>query len=328
MRYFAIIGCSMAIMVVAWSATVSAQTRIGRMADDAWNLRRSVRSQLFEEIDQLPEAQVGEDPEAPVERFKRGFFQRAAVAGGWLVSGDDADDLNITSWDASVSFALPLGSLDNLLVVTPQIRTDLLDGPTLVDVPGQLYETGVNFLWRKDLNDRWSVLAIVAPMVRSDFENTDNALRVFGLGVASWEWIPDELKLQFGVVYLDRHDIPLLPALGLQWTPTPVWQLDLTFPRPRLAYRLGKDGANHETWAYLGGALGGNTWSVRRADGSDDQLSLRDYRLVVGVERIVAGGGGLFVESGFVFGRRLEYDSMPDELDLDEGLVLRGGLSY
>jgi hypothetical protein len=29
--------------------------------------------------------------------------------------------------------------------------------------------------------------------------------------------VPDKLSLSFGAVYLDRADLPLLPAVGLTW---------------------------------------------------------------------------------------------------------------
>ena len=102
------------------------------------------------------------------------------------------------------------------------------------------------------------------------------------------------------MVYLDRNDLPILPGVGLIWTPTPDWRLDLIFPRPKLARRLVFLPRQREDWVYLGGSLGGRTWSVERQPGVPDQLTLRDYRLYLGWERIVEGGGGLFVV-GFEF---------------------------
>jgi hypothetical protein len=323
----------------------SAQSPIAEQADRMWQMRQQTRQQIFDSIsgptfestEQVEGAEFWESTqptllqderlfdEAPVERFKRGFFQRAGLNGGWL--GSDTE-LEISSWEASVSVAVPLGSFENLLIITPQFRVDYLAGPEIPDAPSQLYETGATLFWRKVFSERWSGSAIVAPMVRSDFETDADGLRIFGLGLLSWYWIPDELKLSFGAVYLDRNDISLLPALGLEWTPTPWWKLELMFPRPRLAYRLAKEGASSEWWGYLGGALGGNTWAVQRSDGSSDELSLRDYRLVLGIERLVAGGGGWFAETGWVFGRQLEYESVPGEWEFADTWMIRAGMAY
>ena len=78
----------------------------------------------------------------------------------------------------------------------------------------------------------------------------------------------------------------------------------------------------------MGGNLGGNTTDGRRADGPADQLSLRDYRLAWGVERITAGGGGWFAEAGYVFGRQLEYEVTPLEVSFSDALLLRAGFAF
>jgi len=57
-------------------------------------------------------------------------------------------------------------------------------------------------------------------------------------------------------------------------------------------------------------------------------LSLRDIRLKVGLERIIDGGGGCFVEFGYAFRRRIEYERSGTELSLDDGIVLQAGWSY
>ena len=72
-----------ASFVLAWllPAIARAQASIAETADQAWEARQQLRHQLFE---QIPESPVSEDDsiayEMPVERFKRGFFQRAAFA--------------------------------------------------------------------------------------------------------------------------------------------------------------------------------------------------------------------------------------------------------
>jgi hypothetical protein len=144
----------------------------------------------------------------------------------------------------------------------------------------------------------------------------------------SWIAVPERLSLLLGVVSLDRNDSPILPGVGLIWTPTPDWRLDLIFPRPKLARRLTFLPRQREDCVYLGGALGGRTWSVERQPGVPDQLTLRDYRLYLGWERIVDGGSGLFVEAGYVFGRELEYEVLPLTQSFDDALMIRGGVTY
>ncbi len=271
--------------------------------------------------------EIDEPPERTLQRFRKSFFQGFRLSGGWIGSGAE-NDLNISHLSTSTSFAVPLGSFDHLLILTPNFRVDFLDGPTQVDAPPQLYQAGVKLFWRKKLHDRWGVSVLLNPAVRSDFDTTEDTVRIFALALASWQWVPDKLKLSFGVVYLDRDDIPILPAIGLLWTPTPDWRFDLLFPRPKASYRLFQNSYHSETWCYVGGGLGGNTWAVRRASGASDELTLRDFRVALGLERLVDGGSSSFIEAGFVFGRTLEYQSSNQQFDFNDAFLIRGGFTY
>jgi hypothetical protein len=289
--------------------------------------------QLFEPpaMEALPptfsESMADWDPEAPVPRFRKSWFQGLQINSGWLDDGGN-DGLGISHVEAQLRSGLPLGSLDNILAISPSIRIDSLHGPAMIDVPETLYETGVNFFWMRQLSPRWAARVMVAPMVRSDFTTSEGAFRIFGLGLLAWQWIPDELELSFGVVSLGRDDIPVLPAIGLVWTPTPQWRFDVVFPRPRIAYRLAKAGARSETWLYLSSALGGNTWAVSRTSGAVDELSLRDFRVLLGLEQIRSGGKGYFVEAGWVFARELEYERENVSLEFDDCATVRAGVTF
>ncbi|MDG1898064.1 MAG: DUF6268 family outer membrane beta-barrel protein [Fuerstiella sp.] len=223
---------------------------------------------------------------------------------------------------------MPLGSFDNIVGVTPSFRVDFVHAAPSIDIPNELFETGINFFYRKPINDRLSVMAIVRPSVRSDFTTSDQAFRVFGLGLLNWDCKPDVLSLSFGAVYLDRADLTLLPAVGLTWTPKPTTKLDLRFPESKIAYRLTKHSSQSETWSYLTTGIGGNTWSVTRASGQTDELSLRDIRLMFGIDHATDGGGGWFAEFGFAFNRRIEYESTKKEVSLSGGVLLQGGWRY
>jgi hypothetical protein len=262
-----------------------------------------------------------------VRRYRQGFFQRFQFSGGWIDRAGD-DGLGISNLDTSLTVAIPLGSFENLLLVTPGFEVDYLNGPAQIDVPAQLYDVGVDFMWRKQFNDRWGSMVAVRPGLASDFQTSQDAVRITGRALATWQWVPERLSLLFGVVYLDRNDLPILPGVGLIWTPNPDWRLDLIFPRPKLARRLVFVPGQREDWVYLGGSLGGRTWAVERSAGVSDQLTLRDYRLYLGWERIVEGGGGLFVEAGYVFGRELEYEVMPATQSFDDAFMIRGGVTY
>ena len=262
-----------------------------------------------------------------VRRYRQGFFQRLRVSGGWIDSAAD-EDLEIGDLETSLTVAVPLGSFENLLIVTSGFEVEVLNDSTSVDVSSTLYDVGIDFMWRKQFNDRWGIMLAARPAVSSDFKTSADGFRLTGRALATWQWFPERLALLFGVVYLDRNDLPILPGAGLIWTPNPDWRLDVIFPRPKLARRLAFIPREREDWLYLSGSLGGRTWAVERLPGISDQLTLRDYRMSLGWERIRDGGGGIFAEVGYVFGRELEYENSPEAESFSDAATIRAGFTF
>jgi hypothetical protein len=267
------------------------------------------------------------DCEAPLVRHRNGFVQGAQV--NYSSIGDDpATGIVVRTVDTSAGFAIPLGSMENLISITPYFRADLLEAAAIFDVPDSLYDTGVKMLWRRPISERLGSMILVTPSVRSDFQTSENAFRLFGLGLLTWQWVPKTLSISGGAVYTGREDYPVLPAMGLMWTPSPRWKYDIQFPSPRISYRLAKDGCQHETWGYVSGVFGGNTWAVKRAGGVSDELTLSDLRLVFGLEHLQPQNRSVFVEAGYVFNRSIEYTNIAFQQDLDAAMMLRMGVSF
>ncbi len=282
-------------------------------------------------ISLLPGQQLIDCDQPPEEieliRFKKQALQSISVTGGGVFEFDHGE-LNSSFLELGIGTGIPMGSFDNILGVTPRFRTDWIDASPNIDIPRQLYEFELQFFYRRPIRDRLSLLAIFSPSIRSDLSTSEKAFRVFALGLLNWEWIPDRLTLSAGAVVLGRTDLPVLPALGVVWTPNRRTKLDLRFPLTSLSYRICKYGGESETWAYLSGGLGGNTWAVTRATDQTDELSLRDYRLSVGLERLVNGGGGCFAELGVALCRRLEYERDKTEIRFDDAALIRAGWRY
>lgn len=285
-----------------------------------------------------------------VRRFKKQAVQTVEIADGWL-GATKGNDLSSSFFEASIGIGIPLGLITGewsrseepstesgrtaaggdapeILGITPVFRVDFIDAAAGIDIPAQLYETGVSFFYRKPINDRFSTMAIVRPSVRSDFTTSDNAFRIFGLGLLIWDCVPEQVSLSFGAVYLDRADLPLLPAVGLTWTPQTTTRLELQFPQSRCAWRLAKDGCASETWLSLSGGIGGNSWAMTSAYGQSDVVSLGDIRLLLGLEHIVDGGGGWFADVGYAFNRHVEYQSTDGTTNLSDGIILQAGWRY
>ena len=267
------------------------------------------------------------EDEMELTRFKRQALQSVSVWGGYL--GDlGGNELSSSFLDLSIGSGIPLGSFENILAVKPRFRADWIDARPEIDIPNQLYQFELQFFYRRPIHDRLSLMAIVSPSIRSDLTTSTRAFRMFALGLLNWECLDRRLTLSGGAVYLGRNDIPVLPAVGIVWTPNRVTKLDLRFPFSKLSRRLAKDERRSELWTYLSGGLGGNTWAVTRRSGLADELSLRDFRLACGIEKIIDGGGGWFAEVGYAMGRKLQYENDDSEIELNDAFLVQGGWRY
>lgn len=265
--------------------------------------------------------------EEPLLKFKKQALQRVAVSGGTLLA-TKSQDLNSSFAEASLTVGVPLGSLENILAISPGIRVDWLDAPSSFAVPEQVYDVGLEFFHQRRLNDRWRFLGIVRPSIRSDFETNTTPVRIFGLGLFLWETIPNRLTFSVGSVYLGRPDLPPLPAAGLIWTPNNRRRLELQFPRSRWLARVARNGSHSETWINTTIGIGGNTWMVQNAIGQPEEMSLRDIRWTIGIQKSLAGGGGWFAETGLAMDRRLEFLTTENARSLSSAVVFSAGWAY
>jgi hypothetical protein len=266
-------------------------------------------------------------PASRLKSHKDGFFQKLSFSGTWL-NGDRDDDLGLTELKLFAIFALPLLTHEHPLLVSPNFETRLLHGPLTPDLPGQVYSAYLQLIWVPKLSLRWTGILGFEPGLYSDFQDgDDDALRILGRGLLKYEWVTDRVQLLFGVLYLDRDDVNLLPAGGIIWTPSEDLHLEILFPRPKLARRISWNG-HAEQWVYLAGEFGGDTWAIQREAGFADRLTLRDLRVSLGLERKRDGGAGAMCEVGYVFGRTLQYQSATPTLDLPDTIMLRAGVTY
>lgn len=258
---------------------------------------------------------------------KDGMLQQVSFLTTYLPRFND-DGLGMVDFENSVMIAFPFPTRNMPLVLTPGFDFHLLDGPAPVDLPPQLYDLYLQVRWLTKISERWSLTLAATPGYYTDFEGDHtNALRVSGQLMAIWEWRPQS-KFIFGVVYLDREDIPVLPAGGLIWTPNEDNRLELIFPRPRFLHRF-RATAVYEDWWYVGAEFGGGEWAIQRAAGFDDIVDLTDYRVTAGVERkSVDYLVGMRAELGYVFGREIEYQSGTPGFEPADTMLVRAGFFY
>ena len=83
-----------------------------------------------------------------------------------------------------------------------------------------------------------------------------------------------------------------------------------------------------ERWGYLAAEFGGGTWAIERTGGVNDVVTIRDYRLLVGMEYRQPLDRSWFWETGLVIGREVDYSSNLGSYSQDPTVFLRGGLTY
>lgn len=233
------------------------------------------------------------------------------------------DGMGIAAVTLDATLSIPPQPFDGALLLTPLFTVYSLDGPGVIDMPSRLYDGALEFRWLKQVWPNLAVDLAAAPAVFSDFENNrSDQFRVVGRGALLWDLTPT-VQLALGAVYLGREDIPALPIAGVTWMPTDRLRFEAIFPRPRALIYVGEF-LGRQWWSYAAGELGGNTYDIRRADGTSDRVTYNDLRFTLGLERHLNGRNLGRLEIGYVFDRYLDYESLPDSIDLGSTMMLRG----
>lgn len=263
------------------------------------------------------ESDFATDEEAPWIEWKK-----TTGTATWIAPSSDG--LGVTSLDVRGSIEFP--NFQALWFV-PRFAAHALNGPTVTDLPAQLYDVSFETVAMLPVGERWFMQVAIAPSFYTDGDNTGSgAFRLPGRALAFWKY-SDTLTFTGGVLYLDRNDVKAIPSAGLIWNPNEDWKYELAAPRPRVAWRFSHDD-DSARWAYLVGEFGGGTWAIRRASGLADVATLSDYRLMAGYERKWLNGRSWLVEAGYVFSRTLEYTSKLGDTDLPSTALVRLGITF
>ena len=204
--------------------------------------------------------------------------------------------------------------------ITTAFNMHLLSGPSVVPLPPRLYDFSLGYQKRGRIQDFMSYDLASSIGVFSDFEDSArDGVRFPGHAVGMLYFKP-ELDVVFGVDYLSRDDIKMLPVAGISWRPQtmPDLRFDLIFPRPRIDYSI-----DNQSKFYLAGRLGGGTWDIEFPNNDNDVMTYRDLQLLLGFERRKSDGNLSSLEIGYLFDRRLEFRTLTQTTDFDNAFVLR-----
>jgi hypothetical protein len=246
--------------------------------------------------------------------------------------------------ETSATFALPVDWSRAPFLITPGFGLHTWErGEQTDELPAQTYDAYIDGAWNPQPSPFFGAELGVRVGVYSDFDTfTDHSIRVMGRGLAVLNYSPTT-QIKFGVIYLDRVEIKLLPAGGVFWTPDPDTRWEIFFPRPKFERRFATTG-RYQWWWYVVGEYGGGSWTFRRdipAGGVgilplpprvvEDQFDYNDIRVSTGIEWVPEGAPGLrgYIEVGFATDREIVYrDFPPRNIDLPNTFLIRGGVAF
>jgi len=202
-------------------------------------------------------------------------------------------------------------------------------------LPSDLYEYSLTASWMRRWSDSWLVRYMIGVSIATDGRNTSGDAWRFRGGVFAIYRPNDKWSWTFGALALGRNDLPVVPAVGAVWEPGPACRFELMLPRPKIAFLLVDNGAQQQWW-YVGGGFDGGTWGIERPGGTGDQITYKDWRVVVGWEskpRKMPGtpfaiGPSFGVEFGYVFSREFEFDRNSTILSIADGWLLRATAKF
>jgi len=203
---------------------------------------------------------------------------------------------------------------------TGAINVHWLSGPISSPLPPRLYDFMLGYQVRSRISDQFSYDLFTSVGAYSDFEGSARKGIRFPSHAVGMFHINHSTDFVFGVDYLDRDDVEVLPVIGVSLRDVYVrgLRMDLVFPRPRIDYMLSE-----KNRMYLAGVMSGGTWQVEFPDSSSPVMTYRDFRLLLGIESTDKDGSLSAWELGYVFSRRLEFRNQPDDTHFDDAFVIQ-----
>ncbi|MCA9040462.1 MAG: hypothetical protein KDA65_08955 [Planctomycetaceae bacterium] len=210
-----------------------------------------------------------------------------------------------------------------------------LDTPGAWNLPSEFHEYRIGASWIRTLSDNWKTRAWAGISINTEGENTSSdALQFRGGLLAIYSSVP-EYEWIMGVVALGRSDLPAVPALGLNYRPHEDWTFEFTFPRPQATYTY-KRSFDRQLSVFMGGGLNGTTWAYLETNGQENQLTYSDWRIVCGWESAPLSnsenrftpGKRIRIETGYVFDRELEFETLRPTISLNDAWTVNVLFSY
>lgn len=158
--------------------------------------------------------------------------------------GLNAGKLSSEEYNVSISGSLALGAADSLGIGASIGTIQFGHGPRLWGrahgpLPDELNNATLDLSWTHRFDEQWASLVAISPGVRwADSKLGADAFGVSGIVGARCRQSPT-LNWMIGVAFDSlSHNHSILPAAGVEWTPSEQWTLAFGFPRTAVSYHV------------------------------------------------------------------------------------------
>lgn len=316
---------------IDWGLTFGSDVKKnGHNVDDAGIVQVSdellLPSELASDADSevvvLDEAICGDDECDEKENKRRGFWQMSNAPYSvyrseqenltWLPGS--GDDFGMVDWESD-----PYLTHDEDRGFSLATNVHWLSGPSIVPLESRVFDFALGYQSRGQFSPSFSYDLSTSVGVYSDFEASAREGVRFPSHAVGMFHCTHGVDFVFGVDYLDRDDISVLPVIGLSLRQLAIdgLRLDLVFPRPRIDYTF-----NDKHRMYVAGKLGGGSWDVALQGIGHTVATYRDYRVVLGFESTDEDGSLSALEFGYVFDRTLELRGRADDSTFTDAFMI------
>ena len=300
----------------------------GERLEETWDPDR-----MFEEIAPVTQPnQVFSEPDDCADTgttgttvIRKRAFIDSSLTATWLAP---IDGFGVSDVEAKTQLVIPVFVKGSPLRLAMGFADTLMETPVGIDVPNQLYGLQAELRWLIPFRETWAVDLGAGGGEFSDASGLGSrGFRMTGRAIFV-KTVSDRLKWSVGALYLGRQNLKAIPVAGLIYTPQDDVRIELLIPRSRIARRIRWEGTR-EHWMYFGLELfGGNSWAIEQAGGVRDVVIYKDNRFIFGYETKAPGALAGRVEAGYVFGRKLSFETDPTVLIPGGTMLLRVGVTY
>ena len=238
-------------------------------------------------------------------------YRSETSSSAWMPgSGDQFGWFSITS--------SPYLRRGNKSGVTGAANIHWLSGPDSVPLPPRLYDLVIGYQHRDSLSEDFSYDLFASAGLHSDFEDSARDGKRFPAHAVGSLHMTPNVDLVFGVEYLDRDDLKLLPVYGFSMrNQESNLRFDMVFPRPRIEYTY-----SNSNRVFLQATTNGGNWDIEYPNEQNDVINYHDMRITLGFESAAADEEISGLEFNYVFDRQLNFRSQTNNMALSDAFMI------